>query len=175
MSEKCGSCDGCGKVANTRRVEPWSAWLNLPAELAAAVTAGIVRPKTCPACNGSGVKEPGLWTQVLPDPASDHLAVMRRADLEAIEWSGLYLYDWREADHACCPACHGLKPGGADCRHAEWGDDGDDPEVVYEDVEHCPLNYGNPRPRHGHQDRRDGRRCPVDRALRPTAAVNPES
>lgn len=52
--EKCGKCDGCGKVANTEGQEPWSAWMNLPLSAAAMVVAGVVRPIDCPACGGSG-------------------------------------------------------------------------------------------------------------------------
>lgn len=168
MSEKCGRCDGCGKVANTRRAEPWSAWLNLPLKSAAAVTAGIVRPMTCPACGGTGVHA----QEALPDPVSDHLVVMGRADLEALEWSGLYICEWMDEDHPCCPACHGLMPGSRACRYMRLADE---IEAVYEEVEDCPLNAGIGRQPHGHLDMPDGRRCPVDRALRPTATVNPES
>jgi DnaJ-class molecular chaperone len=51
---KCPKCDGCGKVADTDNEEPWTAWLDLPLRSSIAVVAGIVRPKTCPDCNGSG-------------------------------------------------------------------------------------------------------------------------
>ena len=58
MSElKCNKCDGCGKVANTEDQEPWTFWLELPLGSAAAVIMGLVRPITCPKCNGSGIKQ----------------------------------------------------------------------------------------------------------------------
>lgn len=66
MSEKCRSCRGCGKLANTADAEPWSMWEDLPVKSAAAVLLGWVKPVTCPACNGSGLKKPELWTQVWP-------------------------------------------------------------------------------------------------------------
>jgi hypothetical protein len=56
---KCWKCGGCGQVANTEDEEPWTAWLSLPLESSAAVLLGLVRPKTCPACNGSGEQADG--------------------------------------------------------------------------------------------------------------------
>lgn len=51
---KCPTCDGCGKVANTRRGEPWTEWTSLPLLSSAAVLSGIVRPVSCVRCGGSG-------------------------------------------------------------------------------------------------------------------------
>lgn len=58
MSEKCPSCDGCGKVADTESREPWTAWTSLPPGARVAVDLGVVRPVTCPDCAGSG-EDPG--------------------------------------------------------------------------------------------------------------------
>lgn len=51
---KCKRCDGCGQIANSTDGEPWTAWKLLPPGSDIAVRLGIVRPVTCPACNGSG-------------------------------------------------------------------------------------------------------------------------
>lgn len=54
QNEKCNRCDGCGKIANSEDGEPWTVWTSLPLHSSAAVLAGIVRPITCPDCNGTG-------------------------------------------------------------------------------------------------------------------------
>lgn len=51
---KCSKCEGCGKVADTDDQEPWSAWLELPVRSFGAVLLGLVKPITCPACDGDG-------------------------------------------------------------------------------------------------------------------------
>lgn len=51
--QKCSKCEGCGQVT-TESEEPWSHWLALPLESSAAVLMGLVRPKPCPVCGGSG-------------------------------------------------------------------------------------------------------------------------
>jgi hypothetical protein len=51
---KCAKCDGCGKVANSERQEPWSQWLALPLGSSSAVVVGLVRPMECPECKGKG-------------------------------------------------------------------------------------------------------------------------
>lgn len=51
----CPKCDGCGRVANTDDEESWSQWASLPPGSNAAVVAGIVKPKLCDTCGGSGV------------------------------------------------------------------------------------------------------------------------
>jgi hypothetical protein len=51
---KCLKCDGCGRIANDDDGTPWTAWENLPVKSAAAVMLGLVRPVTCPECDGSG-------------------------------------------------------------------------------------------------------------------------
>ena len=51
---KCQKCDGCGQVADTDDEEPWTVWLDLPLKSSLAVLMGIVKPKTCPKCGGSG-------------------------------------------------------------------------------------------------------------------------
>jgi hypothetical protein len=53
--EKCSKCMGCGQVADTEDEEPWTVWLELPLQSSLAVLAGIVRPKQCPVCKGSGI------------------------------------------------------------------------------------------------------------------------
>ena len=52
--EPCKRCAGCGKIADTERGEPWTAWTSLPLTSQAAVIAGIVKPMPCPACAGTG-------------------------------------------------------------------------------------------------------------------------
>lgn len=54
MLEKCETCDGCGKLANTKDREPWSRWLELPVRSSLALQLGIVTPITCPDCKGAG-------------------------------------------------------------------------------------------------------------------------
>lgn len=56
----CTKCQGCGQVANTDAEEPWSQWADLPSESSAAVIVGLVKPITCPDCNGSGMKSQPL-------------------------------------------------------------------------------------------------------------------
>lgn len=51
---KCANCDGCGQIANDSEGTPWTYWANLPVKSAAAVLIGLVRPVTCPNCDGSG-------------------------------------------------------------------------------------------------------------------------
>ena len=51
---KCERCDGCGKIANTAEGDPWSRWEALPEQHKAAVHMGVVKPRLCPDCNGSG-------------------------------------------------------------------------------------------------------------------------
>jgi hypothetical protein len=50
----CVKCAGCGQVADTDDQEPWTMWTKLPLESSAAVLMGLVKPKPCPACGGSG-------------------------------------------------------------------------------------------------------------------------
>lgn len=50
----CGRCDGCGQLADSDDAEPWSVWLNLPVKSAAAVFLGLVKPKACHECRGTG-------------------------------------------------------------------------------------------------------------------------
>lgn len=54
--QKCLRCDGCGKIADSKDGEPWTNWTTLPVQSAIAVAAGIVKPITCPDCNGTGGK-----------------------------------------------------------------------------------------------------------------------
>lgn len=54
MLETCETCEGCGKLANTKDREPWSRWLQLPVRSAVALQVGIVTPITCPDCQGAG-------------------------------------------------------------------------------------------------------------------------
>lgn len=51
---KCGTCDGCGKVADDADRTPWSVWESLPVRSAGAVMLGLVKPVACPDCGGSG-------------------------------------------------------------------------------------------------------------------------
>lgn len=50
----CRRCEGCGQIADSADGEPWSFWLDLPLRSALAVTAGLVRPISCPDCGGAG-------------------------------------------------------------------------------------------------------------------------
>lgn len=54
-SGKCDRCDGCGQLANDDDATPWKYWAELPSPSNLAVVAGIVKPITCPECNGSGM------------------------------------------------------------------------------------------------------------------------
>ena len=52
--QKCETCDGCGKVANTDDQEPWTDWLALPLQSQGAMVLGLVKPIPCPDCDGDG-------------------------------------------------------------------------------------------------------------------------
>lgn len=52
----CPRCLGDKQIANSDDGERWSAWANLPAGSDLAVQVGIVKPITCPECNGTGAK-----------------------------------------------------------------------------------------------------------------------
>ena len=54
LDRPCPRCDGCGQIANSDDGEPWTYWMDLPVKSALAVTLGLVRPVTCPACDGEG-------------------------------------------------------------------------------------------------------------------------
>lgn len=55
---KCKRCDGCGKIASGEEGAPWSRWMELPLKNSLAVVAGVVKPITCPNCDGSGIVLP---------------------------------------------------------------------------------------------------------------------
>lgn len=53
----CRRCEGCGQIADSADGEPWSFWLVWTAvavPVQHAVTAGLVRPISCPDCGGAG-------------------------------------------------------------------------------------------------------------------------
>jgi hypothetical protein len=50
----CATCAGCGQVANDPDQTPWSAYATLPSGSDLAVRLGLVRPRRCPTCGGSG-------------------------------------------------------------------------------------------------------------------------
>lgn len=52
--EKCMACDGCGRVADDDEETPWCYYESLPVKNAGAVLMGLVKPKPCPKCGGSG-------------------------------------------------------------------------------------------------------------------------
>jgi hypothetical protein len=52
----CDKCDGCGRIANSEKGEPWTDWERLPPGSDLAVRLGIVRPIPCPDCKGTGEK-----------------------------------------------------------------------------------------------------------------------
>jgi len=54
LTEKCPNCDGCGKVGDDDDHAPWTFWMNLPVQAAAAVLLGLVKPMPCPNCGGTG-------------------------------------------------------------------------------------------------------------------------
>jgi DnaJ-class molecular chaperone len=51
---QCPNCEGCGKVADNEEAAPWTHWTGIPLHSAAAVLLGLVKPTTCPNCNGTG-------------------------------------------------------------------------------------------------------------------------
>lgn len=55
---QCPRCRGCGKIADCGDGEPWTVWEELPPGSDLAVQAGIVKPITCPDCDGKGVDVP---------------------------------------------------------------------------------------------------------------------
>jgi len=59
---KCARCDGCGRVASTQEMEPWTHWEELPDESKSAIILGLVHPQPCPVCKGTGKvsAEPGV-------------------------------------------------------------------------------------------------------------------
>jgi hypothetical protein len=83
-TKKCEGCDGCGKIANDEDGTPWSAWTSLPLHSAAAVVAGIVKPITCPGCNGTGAVMAGEATS---DINADLLAALEKIVNELQAWS----------------------------------------------------------------------------------------
>ncbi len=50
----CTTCAGCGQVANDDDSTPWSYWARLEPPSNMAVVMGLVKPLTCPKCNGTG-------------------------------------------------------------------------------------------------------------------------
>lgn len=81
---KCQRCDGCGKIANSERGEPWTVWENIPEESKMAIKLGVVKPLMCPDCNGSGEaferRETGPMrsadvTNPEPEKTADQIAV----------------------------------------------------------------------------------------------------
>lgn len=64
---RCARCEGFGSIADDDDGAPWSAWLRLPYQSAAAVRLGLVKPVTCPDCGGSGERPVGLhWRTETP-------------------------------------------------------------------------------------------------------------
>ena len=68
--QKCGKCQGCGKIANDEEGSPWSLWESLPWPSAVAVTTGLVHPVDCPDCKGTGKGQ--------PEPGPNREEVLRR-------------------------------------------------------------------------------------------------
>lgn len=54
--EPCPNCLGDKQIADSEDGERWSAWANLPPGSDLAVRTGMVKPITCPECNGTGTK-----------------------------------------------------------------------------------------------------------------------
>lgn len=53
--DNCSRCDGCGQVANDKDESPWTQWDALPEESKGPIKAGLIFPKPCPVCEGTGV------------------------------------------------------------------------------------------------------------------------
>lgn len=89
---KCLKCDGCGKIANTDEGEPWIFWEELPNESKIAVNLGIVAPRVCPMCKGSGEEsedEPDFFIGIDPGIYTTTFAVIDSA-LNLIDYKMLY-------------------------------------------------------------------------------------
>lgn len=71
--EKCPTCEGCGRIANSDHGESWTLWERLPEASKVAVRLGLIKPIPCPTCKGSGnAPEPegeaGPWADSAPGP-----------------------------------------------------------------------------------------------------------
>jgi len=51
---ECSMCAGCGQVADDDDGTPWKYWADLPPGSDLAVRMGLVKPQTCPGCEGTG-------------------------------------------------------------------------------------------------------------------------
>ena len=54
QSKECPRCLGCGRIADSEEGEPWEMWEALPPGSNLAVRLGLVKPITCPECDGTG-------------------------------------------------------------------------------------------------------------------------
>lgn len=55
--KSCPKCAGCGRVADDDENTPWKYWAALPFPSDLAVRLGLVSPRTCQSCGGSGGRE----------------------------------------------------------------------------------------------------------------------
>ena len=57
MNKQCSRCDGCGRISGSGRSErPWNSFGDVPPHTALQKIMGMQRPRTCPDCDGEGVK-----------------------------------------------------------------------------------------------------------------------
>lgn len=54
--DACTQCEGWKRVDNGDDQGSWKYWAELPAPSNIAVQMGLVRPVTCPRCDGTGVE-----------------------------------------------------------------------------------------------------------------------
>lgn len=102
MSEVCRKCDGCGRVANTEDEEPWTAWEQLPEQSKAAIRMGLVKPMTCPSCDGVGCPAPLALNadNGATDPLSNGETTLDNEDCDtsALDASSEYEAEMTEGD-----------------------------------------------------------------------------
>jgi|GEM_PF-5683354 len=134
---KCPKCNGCGKVADTEDQEPWTVWAALSLQSAAAVLAGIVRPRPCPLCGGTGKidtapapqpaapaqrVDPGLaggaiksaWWEAQNNTLCETDADFYRRFCESLQQSGLAVVPTRSTPKQPCGCCAGTGAVSAD-------------------------------------------------------------
>ena len=117
---KCPKCHGCGQIADTDREEPWADWLALPMQSAAAVLLGVIKPRACPRCAGSGeIEDPFIDTR----PLIPLRCILCDADAVVVIY----------APHGCTCATNRVQPR---CRqHLGRADDSEETFEILEDLQ----------------------------------------